>query len=340
VRSSDDSKIAAVQADSDRCLDIHGHLHPLGLPDFAARYRDDRWPVLETDGDGDGDGDGDAGVILAGGRVFRKVDSSYWSLSRREARLDAGGIDLQVLSPLPVLLPSWAGAREATEWCRAVNDAMAAVVRERPGRYAGFGTVALQDPDAAASEAERIRALGLLGVTLGTAVESSTIADERFDGFFRHLGSLGIPVLVHPNRTGLLGRVTRPLEVGLTTTTDTALAIGEMVLRAGPTAPYPRICLAHGGGTLLWAWSRIRSVLDGAEGQLPPWLWFDTAGCDLPQIEYLFAVAGPDSVLFGSDQPGTRDGAVADQRAALRVEGRRAALSENVRRFIEGEEAR
>jgi aminocarboxymuconate-semialdehyde decarboxylase len=323
---------ATVRAQSDACLDIHGHLLPPGLPDFAARYGDDRWPVLETDGE--------AGVILAGGQVFRKVESSYWSLSRREGRLDAAGIDLQVLSPLPVLLPSWAGAAEATEWCRALNDAMASAIGTSPGRYVGFGTVALQDTEGAAAEAERIRASGLLGVALGTAVEAMTIADARFEGFFRHLGSLGIPVLVHPNRTGLLGRLPRPLEVGLATTTDTALAIGELALRAGPTAPYPRICLAHGGGTLLWAWSRIGSVLGESEAELPPWLSFDTAGCDLPQIEYLLAVAGPDRVLFGSDQPGTRDGAVADQQAALRATGRRTVLNENVRRFMEGEEAR
>jgi aminocarboxymuconate-semialdehyde decarboxylase len=323
---------ATVPAGDDPCLDIHGHLLPLGLPDFAARYGDDRWPVLETDGE--------TGAILAGGRVFRKVESSYWSLSRREGRLDAVGIDLQVLSPLPVLLPSWAGAGEATEWCCALNDAMAAAIRENPHRFAGFGTVALQDPESAAAEAERIRDSGLVGVALGTAVEASTIADERFEGFFRHLGALGIPVLVHPNRTGLLGPLARSLEVGLATTTDTALAVGELVLRAGPAAPYPRICLAHGGGTLLWAWSRIRSVLGEAEGQLPPWLSFDTAGCDLPQIEYLLAVAGSDRVLFGSDQPGTRDGAVSDQQAALRSEGRGAVLNQNVRRFMEGEGAR
>jgi aminocarboxymuconate-semialdehyde decarboxylase len=321
-----------VPAGNDRCVDIHGHLLPLGLPDFAARYGDDRWPRLQSDGD--------AGQILVGGRVFREVDSSYWSLSRREERLDAGGIDVQVLSPLPVLLPSWAGTEQATEWCRVVNDAMATAVGADPDRYRGFGTVALQDPDAAATEVERILAAGLLGVMLGTAVGSSTIADERFDDFFRHLGSLGVPVLVHPNRTALLGRVPRPLEVGLGTTTDTAAAMGELILRAGTAAPYPRVCLAHGGGTLLWAWSRIRSVLGGSEGQLPPWLFVDTAGCDLPQIEYLLAVAGPDRVLFGSDQPGTGDQAVARQRSALRVGGRGAVLGENVGQFMEGEATR
>ena len=120
------------------------------------------------------------------------------------------------------------------------------------------------------------------------------------------------------DRTGLLGQVARPLEVGLATTTDTALAVGELLQRAGTTAPYPRMCLAHGGGTLLWAWARIRSVLGGPEGKLPSWLFFDTAGCDLPQMEYLLATAGPGRVLFGSDQPGTGDEAAAGQRAALR----------------------
>jgi aminocarboxymuconate-semialdehyde decarboxylase len=304
----------------------------LGLPDFAARYGDDRWPVVEIEGD--------AGAILAGGRVFRKVESSYWSLSRREGRLGAAGIDVQVLSPLPVLLPSWADAAAASEWCRAVNDAMAVTAGEHADRFAAFGTVALQDPDAAAAEVERIRSLGLLGVALGTAVGSSTIADEQFDGFFRHLGSLGIPVLVHPNRTGLLGPVPRPLEVGLATTTDTALAVGELLHRTGPAVPYPRICLAHGGGTLLWAWARTRSVLGEQDGELPSWLFFDTAGCDLPQMEYLLATASPEHVLFGSDQPGTGDQAAARQKAALRAARQDAVLSDNVRRFMEGEETR
>lgn len=319
-------------AESDQCYDIHGHLYPLGLPDFAARYGDDRWPLLETEGD--------AGAILAGSRVFRKVESSYWSLSRRETRLGAAGIDVQALSPLPVLLPWWADATAATEWCRAVNDAMAVAAGEHADRFPGFGTVALQDPDAAAAEAERILSLGLSGVALGTAVGSSTIADERFDGFFRHVASLGVPVLVHPNRSGLLGQVARPLEVGLSTTTDTALAVGELLHGAGLAAPYPRMCLAHGGGTLLWAWARIRSVLGGSEGELPSWLFFDTAGCDLPQTEFLLATAGLEHVLFGSDQPGTGDEAVARQRTALRAAGRHVVLNDNVRRFMEGEEIR
>jgi hypothetical protein len=51
-------------------------------------------------------------------------------------------------------------------------------------------------------------------------------------------------------------------------------------------------------------------------------------------------MVGPDAVLFGSDQPGTRDEAVAKQRAALRAGGQRAVLNENVRRFMEGDGAR
>lgn len=263
-------------------IDVHAHLLPRDLPD------DWRRRTGET----------------------RAVDDSYWSIERRTELLDELGIDVQVLSPLPPLLPWWAGAAEAREWCRRVNDALATAVATGGGRFQGLGIVPLQDADLAVAELARVGELGLVGVEVGTAVDDErTFADPAVDGFLAACAEAGLSVLVHPNRPNPHGATHPALDAGMWRTSDTALVMGERLLRAPDGPDGLRLCLAHGGGSLLWQWTRVATIAGLAPG-VPEWISVDTAGCSPQQVDYLIDTVGEARVLFGTDLPAGRRSAI------------------------------
>jgi uncharacterized protein len=81
----------------------------------------------------------------------------------RIAAMDAAGIDVQILShtsPGPETLePSL-----AVELARQANDDVAVAVSKYPERFLGFATLPMRNPEAAASELERVvRDQGFVG---------------------------------------------------------------------------------------------------------------------------------------------------------------------------------
>jgi aminocarboxymuconate-semialdehyde decarboxylase len=279
-------------------VDVHSHFVP-ALPRFDEATGDDRWPSVRDTGE--------TRSVIAGGAVHRVIDPSYESVAARVERVERAGIDMQVLSPLPALLPQWAGGELAAAWCREVNAGIAEAVAGGDGRFAGFGILPVQDPELAMEVWSDAAALGLIGVELGTAVDRQRLLhDPSVDELLAGLAAANVPTLVHPNRRDPLGKVSANLERGLAWPTDTALAVGPRIERA-PTAPHPRSCLSHGGGTLIWEWGRI--FAPRAEGGLatPPWLSVDTAGCRAEHVEFLVQVLGEGAVMFGTDQPAVDD---------------------------------
>jgi aminocarboxymuconate-semialdehyde decarboxylase len=279
-------------------IDVHAHLLPADLPDWRARTGDARWPALVGD------------RLELAGRAGRTVDDGYWSIGRRIEVLDGLGIDVQVLSPLPALLPWWADGPSAREWCQIVNEATAAAVAAGRGRFLGLGIVPLQAPDLAAAELHSVRDLGLVGVEVGTAVDAErSFADPGVDRFLAACAGAGLPVLLHPNRPNPYGAAHPALDAGIWLTSDTALVMGERLLRQ-PVAPAGlRVCLAHGGGSLLWQWPRV-ATSTGASPDLPEWISVDTAGCTCDQVDHLVGLVGADRVLLGTDLPAGRHPAI------------------------------
>jgi predicted TIM-barrel fold metal-dependent hydrolase len=72
----------------------------------------------------------------------------------RIAEMDAGGVDVQVLSLSAGGMDGLA-ASDASSLARDVNDELAAAIAVHPSRFLGFATLAPRDPDSAARELER-----------------------------------------------------------------------------------------------------------------------------------------------------------------------------------------
>jgi predicted TIM-barrel fold metal-dependent hydrolase len=96
--------------------------------------------------------------------------------------MDDAGITMQVLSnsgPGPDLLPGADGVALARE----LNDHLATAIARRPDRFAGFASLPLQSPDAAAVELKRaVKELGFLGAMVNGTTEGRFLDHASFDG--------------------------------------------------------------------------------------------------------------------------------------------------------------
>lgn len=295
-------------------IDVHSHFVPLGLPEMATRTGDRRWPEMRTTGD--------LGEIIQDGQRYRSIDSSYWDIDRRVEQLDALGVDVQVLSPLPVMLPFWADGALAGERCAAYNDRLAEACGAHPGRFLALGIVPVQDPALAVKELDRARELGLVGIELGTWIgDDRDLADEGIGEIFQAAADADLAVLLHPNHPSPYGKpVPFATEFGIGVPCETARCLAGLHL-AGTLhrCDRLRLCLAHGGGAFLWLWPRFRGIAgrSGASSDLPGGLYVDTAGVDAANLAYLANHLEPDHVLLGTDLPATGDATVRNNLAEL-----------------------
>jgi aminocarboxymuconate-semialdehyde decarboxylase len=106
---------------------------------------------------------------------------------------------MQVLSTVPVMFSYWAKAQHAADLAVLLNDHIAGVVRDHPARFAGLGTLPMQDADLACRELHRcVRDLGLPGVQIGTHVGGRNLDDPSLRPVFEEAQRLGAAVFVHP----------------------------------------------------------------------------------------------------------------------------------------------
>src|SRR3990172_7310774 len=108
--------------------DIHTHILPKGWPDVGRKYGVDGFAVIEHHGAG-------CVRLMQNGRVFREIAANSWDPDVRLADCDRDGVDLQVLSTVPVMFSYWAPAEPALELSRVLNDHIAGVAAYKPRRF-------------------------------------------------------------------------------------------------------------------------------------------------------------------------------------------------------------
>jgi aminocarboxymuconate-semialdehyde decarboxylase len=242
--------------------------------------------------------------------------SRLTTMDERLRDLDEMAIDVQVVKPAPNQcyygVPTEIGVTAA----RMVNDGVAEYVARRPDRFVPFGTVPLQDGNAAAAELERcVRQLGFKGVQVLTNVEGAELSDVRFAPFWAMAEKLGTLVVIHPAGYTEPQRLTRfyfgnVIGNPLDTTVALHYLIFDGVLERHPDL---KILAVHGGGYLPaysgrmdHAWG-ARSDAYGALLRPPTFylrkIWFDTIVFTPHQLENLVRVFGAGRILMGTDYP-------------------------------------
>ena len=115
-------------------IDTHAHFLPRDWPDLAAKYGDLRFPVIHHGDDG-------RHRIYKDGKFFREIWPKTWDPEERIADYAKFGVQVQVISTVPVMFSYWAKAHHALELHQALNEHMAEACRDYPRHYAGIGTV-------------------------------------------------------------------------------------------------------------------------------------------------------------------------------------------------------
>ena len=295
------------ERDMPATIDIHAHVVPADFP-VAPTGCGHVWPCMRHHPD-------DQASVFLGEREFRRVDNRAWSVPRRVADMDGQDVAIQALSPMPELLSYWIDAGPALELTRSVNGAIAAMVAEAPARFAGLGTVPLQDPDLAARELERMKADGFSGVEIGSNILGRSPGDAHFDPFFETAERLGMAVFVHALHPTMTDRIVGPkvLAAFIGFPVDTGLAAASCIT-GGTLTKFPKLRLgfSHGGGMLASILPRLQrgwtiapelqaafaAPTDAARG-----MFYDTIVFDPATLRHLIATFGETQVFAASDYP-------------------------------------
>jgi hypothetical protein len=90
-------------------VDLHTHVVPPRWDDWAARFGGGTWPRLVVK-------DACHATIMTGDQFFRDIDDRSWDPARRLEDMDRLGIDMQALSPPPVMFCYWANGWRCRRW--------------------------------------------------------------------------------------------------------------------------------------------------------------------------------------------------------------------------------
>jgi predicted TIM-barrel fold metal-dependent hydrolase len=116
----------------------------------------------------------------------------------RIRRMDAAGIDLQVLSHVAPGVQTLE-CNTAIRLSREVNDWLGAVIQEYPTRFAGFGMLPIQSPIDAADELERtVSQLGFKGALINGHTNGRYLDEDSFSPIFERAQALDVPIYLHP----------------------------------------------------------------------------------------------------------------------------------------------
>lgn len=198
----------------------------------------------------------------------------------RIAAMDAGGIDVQVLSLNQPATENLDPA-QAVKLARQANDKIAAAVHANPHRFAGFATLPMPDPTASAAELERtVSDFGFVGALIHGHIHGRYLDDPFFWPVFERAEALDVPIYLHPKRPpqpvieACYGGFAPMVSEILSTTgwgwhIDTGLHVLRLIL-GGVFDRFPRlqIIIGHMGEALPSMIWRANSELSPAIGHL------------------------------------------------------------------------
>jgi predicted TIM-barrel fold metal-dependent hydrolase len=229
--------------------------------------------------------------------------------------LDKGNVSLQVISHSP-------GDRSLVV-CSAANDELASAIPIHPTRMAGFATLPMSEPAAAAKELERcVRDLGFVGALVDNHANGRFYDDERFWTVFEKANKLDVPIYIHPTYAAgsmmeqYKGNYDDSIAVALSAYgwgwhSETGLHILKL-FASGLFDRFPKvkIVIGHMGELLPFQLERVIAISDRwgkKRGLREVWnknIWITTSGMfALAPLACLLQTTSIDRVLYSVDYP-------------------------------------
>jgi len=235
--------------------------------------------------------------------------------------MDASGIEMQVLSIGSPSIQGCEDAATAIDVARRTNDAQAETIRKYPGRFAGFASLPMQDPRAAANELERtVTQLDFKGAMIQGHTNWEYLDEQKFWVIWERVEALQVPIYLHVNEPALEGRkiyeghseLMGPSWSWVVETATHALRIiGRGVFDVFPKA---MLILGHLGETLPFLMGRLdegyvsvlrpRELKKSFSDYIRENIIITTSGKYRPEaLVCCINAVGADRILFAADYP-------------------------------------
>ena len=291
-------------------IDIHTHIIPKKLPDYSKKFGYEGFVNLVNINDSE------ANMILFN-ENFRTVQCNCWSPTQRLKEYNKFNIDVQVISPIPIMFSYWADPKDALEVSQFINDFIASVCSENPKKFIGLGTVPMQSSKEAIKELERCKyELNLPGIEIGSNINDENLNSEKFHDFYRACEDLSMSLFIHPWQMMGMSKMKKywlPWLVGMPA--ETTRAICSLIF-GGIFDKFPklRIAFAHGGGNFFYNLGRIeqgflqRPDLCSVDNKINPKeylnkFYIDSLVHSADSFKFLLSQVDTGKIALGSDYP-------------------------------------
>jgi len=290
-------------------IDSHTHILPRVMPKWSEKFGYGGFIHLEVSRPGFAN-------MMRDDVFFREIASNCWDAEERIEEYGKAGVQVQVVSTIPVMFSYWAKTNDAADLSRFLNDHIAHLVQDHPRHYVGLCTVPMQDTEVAIQVLEEASAQGHRGVQIGSNVNGMNLGDTRFFPFYEACERLGMALFIHP--WDMMGksdmeRYWLPWLVGMPA--ETSRAACSMIF-AGVLDRFPalRIMFSHAGGSFLPTLGRIKHghacrpdlvAIDNPNtpDQYLGRFWVDSITHDERLLDYILEMQGADRICMGTDYP-------------------------------------
>jgi aminocarboxymuconate-semialdehyde decarboxylase len=288
---------------------MHSHIIPKHLPNWTEKFGYGDFIYLNHVENGVAD-------MMQGGHFFRRIKENCWNEELRIDEYEKFHTQVQVVCTIPVLFSYWAKPTDCEELSKFLNDHIADLVARFPKNYIGLGTIPMQDTETAIRELKRCKEIGLVGIQIGSNINTENLNEDKFFPIFEACEELNMAVMIHPwQMMGFdqLQKYWLPWLVGMPAETSRAacsLIFGGVMERL----PKLRICFSHAGGSFLPTIGRIehgfncRPDLVAIDNPVNPReyigkFWVDCITHDIDALKYILNLQGSKKVCLGSDYP-------------------------------------
>jgi len=290
-------------------IDIHTHILPENIPNFREKFGYGGFVSLDHHKPC-------CAKMMMDDKFFREVDDNCWSDEVRIKQCDEQGVDVQVLSTVPVMFSYWAKDEDTLTVSEFLNDHIADIAERNPKRFIGLGTIPMQNTALAIQELIRCKEIGLRGIQIGSHINDWNLDRAELFPIFQKCEELEMSIFVHP--WDMMGKEKMekywlPWLVGMPA--ETSLAICSMIFGGVfERLPNLKVAFAHGGGSFPATIGRIehgfnvRPDLCAIDNKVNPRdylgnFYLDSLVHEPKMLDFIVDMMGEDKICLGTDYP-------------------------------------